>query len=89
MRGVANDNIRKVLEMCDELISLAEEGEAQAPDDGCLGLYARVRDCAYTLNAQAKFEREVHLAQGAWDDDTQAGDERKSPDETEECGWVS
>lgn len=86
MRGVANDNIRKVLQMSNELISLAKNGEAHAPDDGCLMLYARVRDCAYTLTAQAKFEREAHIALGVWDDDVQTGGKGAPPDETKECG---
>ena len=46
---------------------LADEGEANSRDDGCVVLYSVVRDCAYRIRAEAEREREAHKARGVWE----------------------
>ena len=64
---VCNKHIRESLEVARELTVLADEGEADSKDDGCMLLYSVVRDCAYKIRAQAKREKDVHVTKGMWD----------------------
>jgi hypothetical protein len=67
MGEACNDNIRQTLEYARRLIILADEGEADARDDGCAVLYGVVRDCAYRIRSQAERERDAHKARGRWE----------------------
>lgn len=60
-------HILEALELCRQLIIVADEGERDARDDSCVVLYGVVRDCAYKMRRQAEREREAHVAAGAWD----------------------
>ena len=62
-----NKHIRQALEFARKLTVLADEGEAESQDDGCMLLYSVVRDCAYKIRAQAEREKEAHRVQGIWD----------------------
>lgn len=61
-----NEHIRQALELSRQLIILADEGELDARDDGCILLYGVARDCAYKLRQLAEAERERHQARGDW-----------------------
>ena len=67
MYSRCNTNLREAFEMARRLIVLADEGEAESQDDGCIVLYGVVRDCAYRIKAQAEREREAHRSRGLWD----------------------
>ena len=62
-----NRQIRQTFEFARKLTVLADEGEADSQDDGCMLLYSVVRDCAYKIRAQAEREKEAHRAKGIWD----------------------
>lgn len=62
-----NDYLREALRLAQELITLADEGEAASRDDGCRILYGVMRDCGYRLRREAERERRVHQANGYWD----------------------
>lgn len=61
-----NGNIQRALELSRTLIVLADEGEAESEDDGCILLYSVVRDCAYRIRKQAEREKEIHKNQNRW-----------------------
>ena len=61
-----NKHIRQTLEFARKLTILADEGETNSQDDGCMLLYSVVRDCAYKIRAQAEREKKVHIAKGIW-----------------------
>jgi len=69
-----NENIREVLRLAGDLDVLADNGEANGRDPGCLVLYGVVRDCAQKIRSQAEREREAHRAAGIWDTDDHNGD---------------
>ncbi|OGQ97171.1 MAG: hypothetical protein A2521_16330 [Deltaproteobacteria bacterium RIFOXYD12_FULL_57_12] len=52
--------IRQVLELSRRMIILADEGQAEAHDDGCRLLSGILQDCAYRLRLQALQERQSH-----------------------------
>ena len=64
-------HIERSFELAEQLRVLADEGEAQCRDDGCLLLYSVIRDSAYRIMDQARRERNVHRAQGDWDGGTE------------------
>ena len=60
--------IGRALLLADELMSLADAGEAQSEDDGCAVLYGVIRDCGYAIRERARKERKLHELLGIWDD---------------------
>ena len=60
--------ISRALSLADELMSLADTGEAQSEDDGCAVLYGVIRDCGYAIREQARRERQLHQLLGIWND---------------------
>ena len=61
-----NDHIREALEIARKLTLLADNGEADSVDDGCIVLYSVIRDCSYEIRSRAEREREIHQARGMW-----------------------
>ena len=68
MAKICNRHIREALEISRRLTILADTGEAESLDDGCVLLYSVVRDCAYQIRTQAEREREAHISKGMWDE---------------------
>ena len=62
-----NECIKRVLELAREMITLADEGQAAAEDDGCRLLYGVLQDCAYKLRKKAEEEKATHCRSGRWD----------------------
>lgn len=73
--------IRRALRLVRELMLLADEGDLNRHDDGCGVLYGVIRDCAYTIRAEAEREREEHLRRGEWNEE-----EPRRTDETPGSG---
>jgi hypothetical protein len=69
--------------MSRQLMILADEGEAEAEDNGCLVLYSRVRDCAYALRVHAESERAAHKERGVWEEPDASGSQESDPDDTQ------
>lgn len=63
---VCNDNIRKTIQLANEMAALADEGDGQREDSGCGVLYGIMRDYAYKLKQIAEVEREAHKKKGWW-----------------------
>ena len=62
-----NENIRKALTLADEMIALADTGDADREDVGCGILYGILRDSAYKIKKIAEAEKFAHLNKGGWD----------------------
>lgn len=59
-----NEYILKALNIADELMSLANNGDTLRDDTGCGILFSVMRDCAYKVRREAEREREAHKAKG-------------------------
>jgi len=64
-----NHNIRKTLNLVDEMIRVADKGDIEREDNGCGILYGVLRDSAYKvkkLAEQEKEKQEKHILKGWW-----------------------
>ena len=61
-----NHNIRKTLNLVDEMIRVADEGDIEREDNGCGILYGVLRDSAYKVKKLAEQEKENHILKGWW-----------------------
>jgi len=61
-----NHNIRKTLNLVDEMIKVADEGDIEREDNGCGILYGVLRDSAYKVKKLAEQEKEKHILKGWW-----------------------
>ena len=61
-----DENIKKTLELVENMLDLADEGDAVREDPGCGVLYGVLRDSAYKIRKLAETEREVHIKKGWW-----------------------
>ncbi|MDY0164356.1 hypothetical protein [Desulfobotulus sp.] len=61
-----NRNIEKTLLLAEEMLLLADQGDADREDAGCGILYGILRDAGYKLKQLAEKEKAAHVAKGAW-----------------------
>ena len=61
-----NENIKKALELVNDMISLAKKGDADRDDDSCGILYGVLLDSAYEIKQIAETEKEKHIKKGWW-----------------------
>ena len=61
-----DENIKKALELVNDMIVLAEKGDADREDDGCGILYGVLLDSAYKIKQIAEAEKEKHIKKGWW-----------------------
>jgi hypothetical protein len=61
-----DDNIQETLQLVEDMISLADRGDADREDTGCGILYGVLRDSAYKLKKLAESERDAHKRKGWW-----------------------
>ncbi len=59
-------NIKKILQLTDKMIELAEIGDAEREDTGCGILYGVLLDAGYKLKRLAEKEKENHIKKGWW-----------------------
>ena len=64
-----DDNLKKTIHLTDEMIELANIGDAEREDTGCGILYGVMRDAAYKIQKLAETEREKHIKKGWWHQD--------------------
>jgi hypothetical protein len=55
-----NENICEALRLAQDLLILADQGDAFREDVGCGVLYGTIRDCAYKIRTLAEAEIEAH-----------------------------
>ena len=61
-----NRNLRKTLTLVEEMIDLADQGDADREDVGCGVLYGIIRDSAYKIKKLAEEEKRQHKEKGWW-----------------------
>ena len=61
-----DQNIQTALTLVDEMLRLADKGEADREDTGCGVLYGVLRDSAYKLKKMAEQEKDAHIKKGWW-----------------------
>ena len=64
-----NHHIMRTLQLTDEMLVLADRGEADREDNGCGILFGVLRDSAYKLKKLAEAERRNHVRKGWWPED--------------------
>ncbi len=57
---IADKNLRKVIDICYEMLELADHGDKFRFDDGCGVVYGSLRDSAYKIRNIAKQEMSQH-----------------------------
>lgn len=62
-------NIKKTLNLVDEMIKVADKGDMEREDTGCGILYGVLRDSAYKLKKLAENEKVQHIKKGWWHED--------------------
>jgi len=61
-----DENIKKTLKLAEEMLDLADKGDAVREDAGCGVLYGVLRDSAYKIRKLAETEKEAHIKKGWW-----------------------
>jgi len=61
-----DESIKKTLKLVEDMLGLADEGDAVREDTGCGVLYGVVRDSAYKIKKLAEAERDAHINKGWW-----------------------
>lgn len=61
-----DENIKKTLELVEEMINLADSGDIAREDVGCGILYGVIRDSAFKIKKIAEQEKENHIKKGWW-----------------------
>ena len=61
-----NLHIIKTLRLVEEMMELADRGDADREDNGCGILYGVLRDSAYKLKKLAEEEKQNHIVKGWW-----------------------
>ncbi len=59
-------NIRLTLQLTQEMIRLADQGDVDREDTGCGVLYGVLRDAAFKIRQLAEKEKGRHQAKGWW-----------------------
>lgn len=59
-------NIQKTLELVDDMIQLADQGDVHREDTGCGILFGVMRDTAYKIKQLAEEEKRKHIQKGWW-----------------------
>lgn len=65
--------LQRALEMVNQMLDLADEGDAVREDPGCGVLYGIIRDSAYRIRSTARAEKEAHIKKGWWKTGTRNG----------------
>ena len=66
MMKPCDESIKKTLKLVEDMLRLADEGDAVREDTGCGVLYGVVRDSAYKIKRLAEAERDAHINKGWW-----------------------
>jgi len=61
-----DEHIRQTLTLVEEMLRLADEGDASREDVGCGILYGVLRDSAFKIQKLAAIERDAHIRKGWW-----------------------
>ena len=57
---IIDQNLRNVIQICYEMLEIADRGDSYRKDSGCGAVYGRLRDAAYKIRLQAEHELLLH-----------------------------
>ena len=63
-----DESIKTTLGLVEEMLELADEGDAVREDSGCGILYGVLRDAAFKIKKLAESEKNAHIQKGWWQD---------------------
>jgi hypothetical protein len=61
-----DQNIKRTIQLTQEMIRLADQGDVDREDTGCGVLYGVLRDAAFKIRQLAEKEKGRHQAKGWW-----------------------
>jgi hypothetical protein len=61
-----DESIKETLDLVDNMLDLADRGDAVREDNGCGVLYGVLRDSAFKIKQLAENEKEAHIKKGWW-----------------------
>jgi hypothetical protein len=67
MTRPCNDILIQTLDLVDQMIEIADEGDLAREDAGCGVLYGILRDSAFKIKKLAEEEKEAHMRKGWWE----------------------
>ena len=79
-----DQNIKLTIQLAQEMIRLADQGDADREDTGCGVLYGILRDSAFKIRQLAEKEKGRHQAKGWWQEgcgSSTAGPGSESPED--------
>ena len=68
MMKPCDESIQKTLKLVEDMLNLADGGDAVREDTGCGVLYGVVKDSAYKIKKLAEAEKDAHIKKGWWKD---------------------
>ena len=66
-----DQHVVRTLKLVEDMIFLADQGDADREDTGCGILYGLLRDSAYKIKKLAEEERQQHIGKGWWPEELQ------------------
>jgi len=57
-----NENVRLLIQVATELITVADKGQVECTDENCMSLYGLAKDCGYRIKNAAEREFRAHEA---------------------------
>lgn len=64
-------NIQSTLDLVEDMLKIADQGDIEREDIGCGILYGVLRDSAYKVKKLAEDEKEKHIRKGWWESDAE------------------
>jgi hypothetical protein len=61
-----DESIEETLNLVEQMLKLADQGDDAREDPGCGVLYGILRDSAYKIKQTAEAERVIHIKKGWW-----------------------
>ncbi len=61
-----DESIKTTLGLVEEMLEVADAGDAVREDSGCGILYGVLRDAAYRIKKMAESEKNAHIKKGWW-----------------------
>ena len=66
---VCDRSIKKTFELVEDMLELADQGDAFREDTGCGVLYGVVKDSAFKIRKLAEAEKQAHIKKGWWQEE--------------------
>ena len=59
-------SVKKTFELVENMLELADQGDAVREDTGCGVLFGVVKDSAFKIKKLAEAEKQAHIKKGWW-----------------------